>query len=186
VVFRVISNVEHRNIGIERGAVNGTAIAIELINEPGQEAGRNKFMISLSNLRKVFLLSLVALVFLIGTSLEASAQSRRELERERQRIARENARYERERQQRNRTSRNTPQVSRRTEQRVANSNYVNGYQQGLMAGEFDRRKGKYNNSNVYRDTGSYPNQGDPTSGDYIYRQGYLQGYQDGFNGRRNY
>ena len=57
---------------------------------------------------------------------------------------------------------------------------------GYQAGIYDRRRGKYNQSNVYRDTGSYPNEGDPTSTDYIYRQGYLAGYNDGFNGRRNY
>jgi hypothetical protein len=56
----------------------------------------------------------------------------------------------------------------------------------LLAGEYDRRKRKYNQSNVYRDTGAYPNDGDPTSSDYIYRQGYLQGYNDGYNGIRNY
>ncbi|PYT01951.1 MAG: hypothetical protein DMF63_03715 [Acidobacteria bacterium] len=62
----------------------------------------------------------------------------------------------------------------------------NGYNQGFQAGQYDRRKRKYNQSNVYRDTGAYPNDGDPTSSDYIYRQGYLQGYNDGYNGTRNY
>lgn len=143
-------------------------------------------MTSLSNLRKIFLVGAAAGIMLVVGSLDVSAQSRREIERERQRIERENARYQRERQRRYRSSRNTPVVSRRTEQRISNANFANGYQQGLMAGEFDRRKGKYNNSNVYRDTGSYPNEGDPTSSDYIYRQGYLQGYNDGFHGVRNY
>ena len=141
-------------------------------------------MMSLPNLRKIFLIGGGGLILLVAGSLDVSGQSRREIERERQRIERENARYERER-RRNRNWRN-PVVTRRTEQRISNANYANGYEQGLMAGQFDRRKGKYNNSNVYRDSGSYPNQGDPTSSDYIYRQGYLQGYNDGFNGIRNY
>ena len=114
---------------------------------------------------------------------DVSAQSRRELERERQRIERENARYPRSQ---DRTYRNDDRSTRRAEQRIANSTYATGYDQGFMAGQFDRRKGKYNRSNVYRDTGSYPNAGDPTSADYIYRQAYLQGYNDGFNGIRNY
>lgn len=123
------------------------------------------------------------LMLVIGSS-EASAQSRREIERERQRIERQNARYQRE--QRRNNDRYSSATTARTERRIANANYASGYEQGFIAGEFDRRKGKYNRSNVYRDTGSYPNEGDPTSNDYIYRQGYLQGYNDGFNGIRNY
>ena len=118
----------------------------------------------------------VMLVFL-GSS-DVSAQSRREIERERQRIERERERYRR-------SNRNSG-VTRRMENRINNANFTNGYNYGFMAGQYDRRKGKYNQSNVYRDTGSYPNDGDPTSSDYIYRQGYLEGYNDGFNGRRNY
>ena len=141
-------------------------------------------MMTLSNIRKIFLVGGAGLIVLLAGTLDTSAQSRREMERERQRIERENARYERDR-RRNRSSRN-PIVGRRTEHRAGNANFAHGYEQGFMAGQFDRRKGKYNNSNVYRDTGSYPNEGDPTSADYIYRQGYLQGYNDGFNGIRNY
>jgi hypothetical protein len=137
---------------------------------------------ALLNLKRWLFAGVFGLAVLVATGSEVSAQSRREIERERQRIERENARYERE-QRRTRTSRG---VSARTEQRVNNANYNNGYQQGLLAGEYDRRKRKYNQSNVYRGTGSYPNDGDPTSSDYIYRQGYLQGYNDGYNGVRNY
>lgn len=54
-----------------------------------------------------------------------------------------------------------------------------GYQQGVLAGQYDRRKGRYNQSNVYRDNVW---NGDPTGWDYYYRQGYLQGYQAGYNG----
>ena len=55
-----------------------------------------------------------------------------------------------------------------------------------MAGGYDRRKRKYNQSNVYRNTGAAPYSGDPTNYDYLYRQGYLQGYDDGYYGTRRY
>jgi hypothetical protein len=72
-------------------------------------------------------------------------------------------------------------------QRPSVSNNLSaGYQQGFMAGQNDRRRGKFNESNVYRGTGSAPYHGDPTSEDYKYRQGYLQGYNDGYYGRNNY
>jgi hypothetical protein len=140
---------------------------------------------ALFNIKKIAIAATFGLAVLFAVSSDVSAQSRREIERERQRIERENARYRKD-QRRNRTNRNDSGVSRRTEQRVANANYTNGYQQGLLAGEYDRRKRKYNQSNVYRDSGVNPNDGDPTSSDYIYRQGYLQGYNDGYNGIRNY
>lgn len=142
-------------------------------------------MTPLFDFRKGLLTAVFGLAILIGANVDANAQSRRDIERERQRIERENARYQRE-QRRYRDNRNDSRVSRRTEQRVANAYFSSGYQQGLLAGEYDRRKRKYNQSNVYRDTGSYPNAGDPTSNDYIYRQGYLQGYNDGYNEIRNY
>jgi len=126
------------------------------------------------------------MVVMLAASSDVSAQSRREIERERQRIERENARYERDRQRGNRNYRNDNRATRRSEQSTAHPSYSMGYDQGFQAGQFDRRKGKYNRSNVYRDTGAYPNAGDPTSTDYIYRQGYLQGYNEGFNGIRNY
>ena len=141
---------------------------------------------ALFDIKKIALAGVVGFVMLVAASSDVSAQSRREIERERQRIERENARYQPDRQRLDRNSRNSPVVTRRMEQRVANANYANGYQQGLLAGEYDRRSRKYDRSNVYRDTGSYPNDGDPTSSDYIYRQGYLQGYNDGFNLIRNY
>ena len=135
------------------------------------------------NVKKIVLGMFVGMVVMLAANSDVSAQSRREIERERQRIERENARYERDRQ---RGYRNNTQSTRQAEQRIANSTYSTGYDQGFQAGQFDRRKGKYNRSNVYRDTGAYPNAGDPTSVDYIYRQAYLQGYNDGFHGVRNY
>jgi hypothetical protein len=113
-------------------------------------------------------LAIVFMLLIVGSS-EVSAQSRRNSERERQRAEREQRRNDRV-----------------TERRVTNSNYITGYQTGVLAGEFDRRKNKYNQSNVYRGSGPYRSAGDPTGQDYVYRQGYLEGYNDGFSGRRKY
>ncbi len=118
----------------------------------------------------------VGLTIMIVGSSEASAQSRRQIERERQQIERQQQRADRQRQ--------NNRGYQRTVTRANNAHYDHGYSQGLLAGQFDRRKKKYNQSNVYRGTGSAPNGGDPTSTDYIYRQGYLQGYNDGYNGGR--
>lgn len=142
-------------------------------------------MKAIINIKSIVLAGVVAMMLMVVGSSDASAQTRRDIERERQRIARENARFERERQRRYQRN-NRGAVSRRVERRINNANFANGYNYGFMAGEYDRRRGKYNQSNVYRDSGGYPNEGDPTSSDYIYRQGYLEGYNDGFYGRRNY
>lgn len=119
-------------------------------------------------------LAIVFTLLIVGSS-DVSAQSRRDRERERQRVEREQRRQRQDR-----------GVTSETVRRVNNSNYIMGYQQGVLAGEFDRRKNKYNQSNVYRGTGPYRNSGDPTEQDYVYRQGYLEGYNDGFYGRRRY
>ena len=142
-------------------------------------------MMSLLDIKKIVIGGAIGLMLFFVGSSDVNGQTRRQIERERQRIARENARLEQERQRSYRNDRQ-PRVSPRLERRINNANFTNGYNYGFMAGEYDRRKRKYNQSNVYRNTGSYPNDGDPTSSDYIYRQGYLEGYEDGFNGRRNY
>jgi hypothetical protein len=131
----------------------------------------------LIDIKKTVIIAAIGLMMFVVGSGEASAQNRREIERERQRI---------EREQRRNNQRRNNRGTVYTRREVSNAYFVSGYQQGLQAGEFDRRKRKYNQSNVYRNTGSAPNSGDPSSGDYIYRQGYLEGYNDGFNGRRNY
>lgn len=155
------------------------------VERQGIERSKGDITMALFNIKKIAIAATFGLAVLFSASSDVRAQSRREIERERQRIERENTKYRND-QRRNRNNRTDSGVSRRTEQRVANANYTNGYQQGLLAGEYDRRKRKYNQSNVYRDTGAYPNDGDPTSSDYIYRQGYLQGYSDGYNGVRTY
>lgn len=134
-------------------------------------------------------IALIMLVGLVGLASDVSAQSRRDIDRERERYERQQREYER--QDRRRQNRNRRQAENDTY--FPNSrgggmspNTRMGYEQGLIAGQFDARKRKYNNSNVYRNTGLYPNGGDPTSADYLYRQAYLRGYEDGYNGRRNY
>lgn len=112
----------------------------------------------------------IAIIFLLVGIVDANGQSRRQVWRTRQ-------------QQTRQTQNRSPQ---QLERRINNANYITGYQQGMLAGEYDRRKKKYNQSNVYRGTGAYPTSGDPTAADYIYRQGYLEGYSDGFYGRRRY
>lgn len=126
------------------------------------------------NLNKLFFALAIGTTILSFGDM-ASAQSRRQNERDRQRL---------ERDQRGRTD--VQGNLRVTERRVNNANFVTGYQQGVIAGEFDRRKKKYNQSNVYRGSGASPNSGDPTQADYLYRQGYLEGYSDGYSGRRKY
>ncbi len=138
-------------------------------------------MMALFDIKKLGIAAALGFVIFIAGTEDVSAQSRREVERERQRVEREQRRLDRQR-DRNRNTR----VTRVTERRVDNANYNNGYQQGLLAGQYDARKRKYNQSNVYRDTGINPTDGDPASSDYIYRQGYLQGYEAGFHGRQNY
>jgi len=137
-------------------------------------------------MKDIVLIGIVGLTFMFAASVDASAQSRRDIEREQRRIERQNAKRQQELQRRNRNGQNTTVSNRRSEQQIATSSYGSGYDQGFQAGQYDRRSGKYNRSNVYRDTGSNPNDGDPTSTDFIYRQGYLKGYNDGFYGERNY
>jgi Ni/Co efflux regulator RcnB len=142
-------------------------------------------MSSLSIIKKGLIAASVVLTIGMLGSTQANAQSRREIERQRQRIEQQNnARWERERQRQQRRDRGNN--DERSDRYIANANYTQGYQNGYLAGTSDGRKGKYNRSNVYRNTGSYPNGGDTNSIDYIYRQGYLAGYEDGFRGRRNY
>jgi hypothetical protein len=161
----------------------------------------------MQKIRRVLGIGAVGVALLIGSALDSSAQSRRDVERERERyerqqeaIARQNARRERERRQRIREGRRSDDpyyngggyyndgdpYYRGSVRGAVNATVLQGYQQGLMAGQNDGAKRKYNRSNVYRNTGSAPNLGDPTSWDYLYRQGYLEGYEDGYYGRRRY
>ena len=133
---------------------------------------------SLFDFKKVAILSAIGLTILFGAASTTNAQTRmrRQIELERQTQIQEQVRIDRQR-RRNRSPRVTvPQV--------VDMNYSAGYEQGFLAGQYDRRKRKYNQSNVYRGTGSAPNSGDPTSSDYLYRQGYLQGYNDGYYVRK--
>ncbi len=116
------------------------------------------------------------IVFFSSTNVDA--QSRREIERERQRQIQ---RYERQRRNDVFTNR-----SSRLPNRTVNTLLLQGYENGLRAGRMDRSRGKFNASNVYRNTPSRPYNGDSSSADYFYRQGYLEGYEDGYRGRIRY
>ena len=116
------------------------------------------------------------IVFFSSTNVDA--QSRREIERERQRQIQ---RYERQRRNDVFTNR-----SSRLPNRTVNTLLLQGYENGLRAGRMDRSRGKFNASNVYRNTPSRPYNGDSSSADYIYRRGYLEGYEDGYRGRIRY
>jgi hypothetical protein len=137
---------------------------------------------------------MAGLVFgmVVMTATDTRAQNRREIERERQRIERQRENYARQNQRRNQqVRRNRSEVYNRADDgRVTragvNATVYQGYQQGLLAGQADRRANKYNRFNVYRNSGSQPNSGDPTAYAYLYRQGYLEGYEDGFRGRVRY
>ena len=143
------------------------------------------------NIKNLAMAAGLGLAMVLVGSVDTNAQTRRDRDRQAQRAARQqqriaerNARRNREsiREQRERASRGESVYNGSRYNAVMNS----GYQQGFQAGQADRRRGKYNHSNVYRGTGSYPNQGDPTSADYLYRQGFLQGYEDGYRGRVSY
>src|SRR5687768_10986779 len=115
-------------------------------------------------------------VVILGSANDAGAQTRRQIERERERAERqyERSQKRREREVRSRGSyddRYTSRGSTPTTRAGSNNAVSLGYQQGLLAGQTDRRDRKYNRFNVYRNSGSAPNSGDPTSYDYLYRQG---------------
>jgi hypothetical protein len=116
-------------------------------------------------------------IVFVGTVV-VNAQSRREIERERQRQIQ---RYERQR-------RSDVYIDRseRLPNRTVNTLLLQGYENGLRAGRMDRSRGKFNASNVYRNTPARPYNGDSSSADYLYRQGYLEGYEDGYYGRLRY
>lgn len=143
------------------------------------------------NFKKIVTAAALGFGFLIAGTVDTNAQSSRDIERERQRIerqdqriAKQNARTERERRRQARQRRDQGGVD--TYYNGPDRIYPQGYEQGLIAGQADGRDRKYNRFNVYRNSGSAPNAGDPTAVDYVYRQGYLQGYEDGYNGRVRY
>jgi hypothetical protein len=136
-------------------------------------------------IKKILTAAVLGLGLVAFGSVDANAQSRRDrelqrIQREQQRIQRE---YQRAARQRARDRRNDVYMGGRG---VSSNAFRMGYDFGFQAGANDGRRGKYNQSNVYRSTPAWSG-GDPSSADYLYRQGYLQGYEDGFrNGRGRY
>jgi hypothetical protein len=115
---------------------------------------------------------------LLSGSYHASAQNSRYDSRDRYRTQ---SRTDRQRADRDSHARNQ-ELSRRD----VNVILLQGYENGLQAGRNDWSRRKFNASNVYRNTPSRPYSGDTSSADYLYRQGYLEGYEDGYNGRLRY
>jgi len=163
----------------------------------------------LIKLKKLAGFSALGLVAIFGASVSVDAQtSRNEPRQEQRRIRRQQERIERQRavqeaeliresQQRQRNNRDQGGVvvlnnrgNNRVNERAYGTNEavraaVNaGYQQGLNAGQRDRSRNKYNQSNVYR--GTSPNPDDINQYEYNYRQGFLEGYEDGYRGQRRY
>jgi hypothetical protein len=142
------------------------------------------------NIKKLAGIAALGFAIVSAGAVSSNAQTWRQSEKDRQRIikqqqkiAKQNAKREQERLRRERrddrgytTGTVFGNNGRIGSMREATNS---GYQQGLQAGQYDRRKHRYNQSNVYRDSTWH---GDPTGWDYYYRQGYLQGYQAGYNG----
>lgn len=157
-------------------------------------------MMKLKGFYKVLFTIGIGLAIGSATSIDADAQSRREIQRERERYERAQRQYERQNARRTRQNRSNGVVVVDSSREVVgdqtyfpgsprqamNASLQQGYEQGMIAGQYDRQKKKYNNSNVYRNTGGSPNSGDTSSSDYYHRQGYLEGYEDGYYGRRRY
>jgi hypothetical protein len=146
--------------------------------------------------KQLGIVSTVLFFTLVGSALTVSAQSRGNWEREQRRYEKQQqkaAKQQRLEQQRLEQARLEQQrydeaYGRRgsvTRRGSVNGNQATdmGYQVGFQAGQYDRRKGKYGQSNVYRSSGGLsPNAGDPSAADYYYRQGYIRGYEDGYRG----
>jgi hypothetical protein len=136
--------------------------------------------------KQLGIVSTVLFFTLVGSALTVSAQSRGNWEREQRRY--EKQQQKAAKQQRLEQQRYDQTYGRRgnvTRQGSVNGNQATdmGYQVGFQAGQYDRRKGKYGQSNVYRSSGGLsPNAGDPSAADYYYRQGYIRGYEDGYRG----
>jgi len=155
----------------------------------------------LSKLKKALIASVIGLMALLGTSETANAQTRRQVRRQRQQVIRQQQRAIRQQQRQVRR-----QIRQNNRYRVyRNGRYyetdnrgaellrraVNlGYQQGVRAGQYDRnhrRRSSYNNSSIYRSgTYGYQNYVSSSQYQYYFRQGFLRGYQDGYNSRYRY
>ena len=116
-------------------------------------------------------------VLFVG-SYHANAQRSRYDSRDRYRTQSRNDRQ--------RADRDSRERNQGLSRRDVNVILLQGYENGLQAGRNDRSRGKFNASNVYRNTPLRPYGGDTSSADYLYRQGYLEGYEDGYNGRFRY
>lgn len=156
----------------------------------------------LNTLKKTIIASVLGLITLLGTSEAASAQSRKQIEKQQQKVEKQQQKIIQQQQklakqqqklqnQRYRVYRNGSYYE--TDNRGAEllRQAVNrGYQQGFSAGQADRqnrRGNSYNNSSIYRN-GNYGYQSyvDSRQYQYYFQQGFQRGYQDGYNSRYQY
>ncbi|MBA2334294.1 MAG: hypothetical protein ACR2M8_12390 [Pyrinomonadaceae bacterium] len=160
----------------------------------------------LSNFRKLTGVSALVFAAVLGTSIDVSGQTSRQerrIKRQQERIEKQREKLEaqriREAQLRQRNNRGQDGVvvlnnrgnNRVNERAYGTSEAVRaavkaGYQQGFNAGQRDRSRNKYNQSNVYRGTSPNPNPDDINQYEYNYRLGFLEGYEEGYRGRRQY
>ena len=151
------------------------------------------------NFKKIFAVSALAVVAVLGLSDTTNAQWRsrdddryykqqRKIQREQEKLNRQQQRaYANQyRVYRNGSYYNTDSRGAELLRQAVNR----GYQQGYNAGRSDRmnrRGGYYNNSSVYR-SGTYGYQSwvDQSQYRYYFQQGFERGYQDGYNSRNQY
>jgi hypothetical protein len=148
------------------------------------------------NLKRIAVLSVFAFALLFGLSTDANAQGKHKgwykngklYEKEQKRYAKEQ-RKAAERNYRLYRGSRYYQVDQRGYDLIRSA--VNsGYQQGYQAGADDRRFGRrsyYQGSPYYR-SGTYGYQSYVAQNQYQYyfRQGFLRGYQDGYNDQSRY
>jgi flagellar biosynthesis/type III secretory pathway protein FliH len=155
----------------------------------------------LYNLKRTFLVSALSLVAIVGMSEVSNAQGRwgqnqdKRTIKQQQKVIKQQQKYARQQQRaqndRYRVYRNGQYYN--TDNRGAEllrQAVRNGYEQGVRAGQADRRGrrgGQWNNNSMYR-SGNYGYQSYVNSSQYQYyfRQGFERGYQDGYNSRQQY
>ncbi len=156
----------------------------------------------LNKLRKTLMLFAFGLIALLGTSVVTDAQTRRQVQRQRQEVRRQERRAVRQRQRQIQRR----QIRQNNRYRVYNNGRYyntdsrgaellrqavrNGYQQGVRAGQYDRsrriRRSYTITSDYRRGNYGYQSYVDSRQYQYYFRQGFQRGYQDGYSRRYRY
>ena len=156
----------------------------------------------LNTLKKSMLTFAIGLVALLGTSVAANAQNRKQIRKQQQKIEKQQQKVYKQQQK---LAQQQQKLQNRQYRVYRNGSYyqtdnrgaellrqaVNrGYQQGVIAGRNDRnsrRGSSYNNSQIYRSGNyGYQNYVDSRQYQYYFQQGFERGYQDGYNSRSQY